>query len=88
MFRITLISILAFLVPNIVSAQDRTADSLNQEDVSSTKNEALAIMRDHMRSQLDWRSYFTHRIDVQRRARLSEKKLQGEPRAANVDQPR
>ena len=44
------------------------------------EGKALEIMKNHMRSQMDWRSYFTHRMDVQRRARLSGKKLREAPK--------
>jgi hypothetical protein len=76
--------ILVFSLSNIVLAEDRSANSVDQYAVSSRNNKALEIMRDHMRSQMDWRSYFTNRMDVQRRARLSEKKLRGQPRTAGV----
>lgn len=53
------------------------ADDLSR--ASGTRSEALEIMQDHMRSQLDWRSYFTSRMDARRRARSSgEKPYRGE----------
>jgi hypothetical protein len=88
MFRTTFTLLFFFSLTNIVFAEDRSTDSLSQEVTSSDKNEALEIMQDHMRSQMDWRSYFTHRMDVQRRARLSGEKLRGEPSTASADQPR
>ena len=85
MFRTTFTLLFFFSLTNIVFAEDRSTDSLSQEVTSSGKNEALQIMQDHMRSQMDWRSYFTHRMDVRRRARLSDEKLWGEPNTASAD---
>lgn len=87
MFRTASALLFFFSLTNIVFAEDRSTDSLRLEVTLSSKNEALEIMQDHMRSQLDWRSYFTHRMDVQRRARLSDEKLRGEPSTASADQP-
>ena len=83
MFKTTLTLVLVLSLSNIVLAEDRSASAIDQEAVSSGKNNALEIMKDHMRSQMDWRSYFTNRMDVQRRARLSDKKLRREPRTAS-----
>ena len=88
MFRITFKLLLFFSLTNTVFAEDRSTASLSQEVTSSGKNEALQIMQDHMRSQMDWRSYFTHRMDVQRRARLAGEKLRGAPSTASADEPR
>ena len=82
MFKTTLKLVLVLSLSNIVLAEDRSASAIDQEAVSSGNNKALEIMKDHMRSQMDWRSYFTHRMEVQRRARLSGKKLREEPRTA------
>ena len=83
MFKTTLTLVLVFSLSNIVLAEDRSASAIDQEAVSSGKNNALEIMKDHMRSQMDWRSYFTNRMDVQRRARLAGKKLREEPRTVS-----
>lgn len=61
------------------------ADDLSP--ASGTRNEALEIMQDHMRSQLDWRSYFTSRMDARRRARSSGEKPSGTSRAATGEEP-
>ena len=88
MFRTTLTLVMVFSMTNTVFAADRSANASNQTAVSSSKNEALEIMQDHMRSQMDWRSYFTNRMDARRRVRLSAKKLRDEPSTANADLPR
>ena len=88
MFRTRLTLVLFFSLTSIVFAEDRSTDSVSPEVVSSRKNEALEIMKDHMRSQMDWRSYFTHRMDVQRRTRLSGEKLPEQPSTASATQPR
>ena len=83
MFKTTLTLVLVFSLSNIVLAEDRSANAINQKAVSGGESKALEIMKDHMRSQMDWRSYFTNRMDVQRRARLSDKKLREAPRTAS-----
>ena len=87
MFKTTLTLVLALLLSSTVLAEERFANASDQQVVTSGENEALEIMRDHMRSQMDWRSYFTDRMEVQRRARALNKKLRSEPRAAGVEQP-
>ena len=82
MFKTTLTLVLVFSLSNIVLAEDRSASAIDHEAVSGGESKALELMKDHMRSQMDWRSYFTHRMDVQRRARLSGKKLREAPRTA------
>ena len=83
MFKVTLTLVLVFSLTKIVLAEDRPASAINQKALSGGESKALEIMKDHMRSQMDWRSYFTNRMDVQRRARLSGKKLRREPRTAS-----
>ena len=60
------------------------AEPVAQPGEVSRDDSARAILEDHMRSELDWRSYFTNRMTVQLRARSAEKHLWQEPRAASV----
>ena len=85
MFRTTLMFILVLSLTNSVFAEDRSEELIGQDVVSSSRNEALEIMQDHMRSQLDWRSYFTNRMDARRRAKSSADALWAEPQAASAN---
>jgi hypothetical protein len=66
-------------------ADERTPAPAIGQDVVSDTNDALEIMKDHMRSQLDWRSYFTNRMDARRRANAADQRVRQEPRAASAD---
>jgi len=78
MFRTISTFTLVIALANIACAEDLPADS-------SSKSEALEIMQDHMRSELDWRSYFINRMDAERRAKISGAKVEEAPRAAGLD---
>jgi hypothetical protein len=76
---------LAFWLSLVAVAADGPAQSVDGEGMASPSNEALEIMKDHMRSQLDWRSYFTNRMDARRRARAAAEGLRQQPQAASTD---
>ncbi|MCP5305279.1 MAG: hypothetical protein H6953_07525 [Chromatiaceae bacterium] len=86
MFRNSWIFLLAFVLAGSAFAADRPANAepVAQPGEVSRDDSARAILEDHMRSELDWRSYFTNRMAVQLRARSAEKHLWQEPRAASV----
>jgi hypothetical protein len=87
MFRTGLMVMLASLSAAGYAAAEEgsSAGSVGPAVIPSSQNEALEIMREHMRSQLDWRSYFTNRMDARRRARSSGQKMSQEPRAASTE---
>ncbi len=80
MFKVTRAFILAISLTPIALVTTVRADS-----DTGNNEEALKIMKDHMRSQLDWRSYFTNRMDVRRRARLAGENKQHAPQAASLN---
>jgi hypothetical protein len=69
----------------MAAAADRPPEAGDLEGVSPDNDEALEIMKDHMRSQLDWRSYFTDRMDARRRALAAGKALSSQPQAASAE---
>ena len=86
MFRTGLMITLALLSASAYATAEEasSAESVGPAVISSSQNEALEIMKEHMRSQLDWRSYFTNRMDATRRASSSGQKMSQEPRAAST----
>jgi hypothetical protein len=85
MFRIVSTLSIVFLLATTALADDSPAPTDVRRDVSGGTDDALEIMKDHMRSQLDWRSYFTDRMDARRRALAARKKLHQQPQAASRD---
>lgn len=83
MFRIPSALIMAIALAAPLSADDRPATAFHREDGPDSGNHALEIMKDHMRSQLDWRSYFTDRMDARRRALAERNRLRRQPQAAS-----
>lgn len=78
-----MIGVLLFNGPAL--AQDTSQTPSVARGASAGTDEALEIMKDHMRSQLDWRSYFTNRMDARRRASAEGDRIRQEPRAADAD---
>ena len=88
MFRITLtLAFIAGLAANAV-ADDTSVPPSAPQVQSDSGSEALEIMRDHVRAQMDWRSYFSNRMDVRRRARSAAEQLRSQPSTASTVQTR
>lgn len=85
MFRTTLILIAVLSAAGTASAEPRPLSAATGQGTAGGSNEALEIMKDHMRSQLDWRSYFTNRMAARRRASAAEDWIHQGPRAASAD---
>ena len=82
MFRILIALGLIMSLTGIVAADQQPTQPLGQPGLS-TSDDARAILEDHMRSQLDWRSYFTNRRDARARANLAGRSIWEAPRAAD-----
>lgn len=88
MFRVIFASVLTLAMAGQAFG-DETATATATATATTTGDqpggsEALEIMRDHMRSQLDWRSYFTNRLAERRRERSANTDLWQQPRQANA----
>lgn len=83
MFRIASTLSIVFLLAAAALADDGPAQTDTREDVPVGTDDALEIMKDHTRSQLDWRSYFTDRMDARRRTLAAREKLRQQPQAAS-----
>ena len=85
MFRIASTLSIIFLLATTALADDGPARTGSRQDASAGTDDALEIMKDHMRSQLDWRSYFTDRMDARRRALAAGERLRQQPQAASSE---
>lgn len=86
MYRTTLTLIGMLLANGAAFSQEASPAPSVGQSASAGANDALEIMKDHMRSQLDWRSYFTNRMDARRRASAAGDRIRQEPRAADAAQ--
>ena len=84
MFRTTAIVILASTLVGGAFADGGPALPGDPTAERQRDSEALDIMQDHMRSQLDWRSYFSNRLDVRRRAQSAEAHLRQQSNTAST----